>query len=178
MMIGASLLSLFINGVQNPDKIVAMDLEHLETIFGNCVFVFIMHHSVSGIIYPVRPQKRVYPMLLTSFILGGGLLILEGVLASFAFGGVVNTDCHTFPCSVQELYNENFLAIPFVGAFCNFYPFTNVAAVPILTITLRNNIFEVMKIPSRNSNTKMKKGLWSIALSAPVIIVSLFFRNP
>lgn len=117
-------------------------------------------------------------MLFISFLGGGLLLIIEAVLASFAFGGVSNIDCHVFPCKVNKLYNQNFLAIPFVGAFCNFYPMLNVAAVPILTITLRNNIFEVMRIPSRNSNTKLKKGLWSIGLSAPVIIVSLFFRDP
>ena len=27
------------------------------TVFGNTVFVFIYHHSIPGIIYPVRPQK-------------------------------------------------------------------------------------------------------------------------
>lgn len=55
MMVGTSAVSLFTHGVENPDKIVTMDFENLETIFGNTVFVYIMHHSVSGIIYPVRP---------------------------------------------------------------------------------------------------------------------------
>jgi len=30
-------------------------LSHLSTVFGNTVFVFIYHHSIPGIIYPVRP---------------------------------------------------------------------------------------------------------------------------
>lgn len=30
-------------------------LPHLSTVFGNTVFIFIYHHSVPGIIYPVRP---------------------------------------------------------------------------------------------------------------------------
>ena len=34
----------------------------------------------------------------------------------------------------------NFLPIIFVGQFVNFYPMFNVAAVPVLVITLRNNI--------------------------------------
>ena len=30
-------------------------LTHLSTTFGNTVFVFIYHHSIGGIIYPIRP---------------------------------------------------------------------------------------------------------------------------
>ena len=161
MMIGASLVSLFVNGVERPEAVVVMDFDNLEVIFGNTIFVFIMHHSMSGIIYPIRPQKKVYPMLAISFIGGGLVLMLEAVLASFAFGSVENTNCMEFPCKVsvshppssptnQKLYNQNFLAIPVVGAYCNFYPMLNVAAVPILTITLRNNIFEVFGVSSSN----------------------------
>ena len=30
-------------------------MPHLAKVFGNTTFVFIYHHSVSGIIYPIRP---------------------------------------------------------------------------------------------------------------------------
>jgi len=30
-------------------------IKSLSTVFGNTVFIFIYHHSVPGIIYPVRP---------------------------------------------------------------------------------------------------------------------------
>lgn len=30
-------------------------MTHISTVFGNTVFVFIYHHSIPGIIYPVRP---------------------------------------------------------------------------------------------------------------------------
>lgn len=33
-----------------------------------------------------------------------------------------------------------------MGAFVQFYPMLNVAAVPILTITLRNNLMQVLPI--------------------------------
>lgn len=33
----------------------SQQLKSLSTVFGNTVFVFIYHHSVPGIIYPVRP---------------------------------------------------------------------------------------------------------------------------
>ena len=85
-------------------------------------------------------------MFLISHALGATLLGLEGVLGFLAFSGLTN-ECSTgYPCKVQPLFNENFLGIPFIGQFCNFYPMLNVSAVPILTITLRNNIMEVVPI--------------------------------
>lgn len=117
----------------------------LATVFGNTVFVFIFHHSISGIIYPIRPQHKTKKMFLASHVVGASLLGIEGLLAFFAFSGLTN-DCNTYPCKPQGLFNENFLGIPFIGQFCNFYPMLNVSAVPILTITLRNNLMEVIPI--------------------------------
>jgi amino acid permease len=90
------------------------DFTHLSTVFGNTVFVFIYHHSIPGIIYPVRPQSKVRPMLLTANIIGACLLALEGQLAFWAFGGLTN-NCDTFPCTTQPLFNENFQNIIVVG---------------------------------------------------------------
>ena len=36
--------------------------------------------------------------------------------------------------------------LPFIGQVCNFYPMLNVSSVPVLTITLRNNLMEVIPI--------------------------------
>lgn len=85
---------------------------HLATVFGNTVFVFIYHHSIPGIMYPVRPQKDVGKMFLIANIVGTCALFAEGMLAFIAFSGIT-TPCgkaagETFPCAVQPLYNENF----------------------------------------------------------------------
>ena len=90
----------------------------LATVFGNTVFVFIYHHSIPGIIYPIRPQKSVNNMFLISNIIGACLLFLEGLLAYLAFSGLPNncTDKDThFPCRVDALFNENFQDIPVIG---------------------------------------------------------------
>jgi len=120
-------------------------LVSLSTVFGNTVFVFIYHHSIPGIISPVRPQKGINNMFIISNIIGTILLIIEGQLAVWAFGSLTN-DCTTFPCRVQDLYNENFQSIPVVGQLLQFYPLLNFSAIPILVITLRNNVLEVVPI--------------------------------
>jgi len=115
--------------------------------FGGTVFVFIFHHSISGIVYPIRPQSNVKPMFLYSHIIGSSLLAIEGFLAWLAFSGLPNK-CTTnvFPCQIADLFNENFVNLPFIGQVCNFYPMLNVSSVPVLTITLRNNLMEVIPI--------------------------------
>uniref|UniRef100_A0A7S3JG32 Amino acid transporter transmembrane domain-containing protein n=1 Tax=Euplotes harpa TaxID=151035 RepID=A0A7S3JG32_9SPIT len=117
-------------------------------------------------------------MFFWSFLLGSVTLILEAFLAVLAFSHITNTDCSDFPCEIQGLYNENFLNLPVIGQVCNFYPFLNVAAVPILTITMRNNILQLFGLENKGDMTRMKKGLWSFMLSVPVIVITLFLRDP
>ena len=53
--------------------------------------------------------------------MGAILLTLEGYLAFLAFSGLPNSctpkdgNKTTFPCAVNELFNDNFQDIPFVG---------------------------------------------------------------
>jgi hypothetical protein len=67
----------------------------------------------------------------------------------------------------------------------------NISSVPILTITLRNNLMEVLPIKrwlSKMDNSvsrfmlqderKIVKGIWSILLNLPVVLVVVFERNP
>jgi len=130
------------------------------------VFVFIFHHSISGIVYPIRPQTQVRPMFLTSHIIGASLLALEGFLAWLAFSGLPNK-CSTnvFPCQIADLFNENFVNLPVIGQVCNFYPMLNVSSVPVLTITLRNNLMEVIPIKRwlASSNNKVCQFLLQVS---------------
>ena len=52
-------------------------LPSLATVFGNTVFTFIYHHSIPGIIYPVRPQSALPKMFLISNIFGAVMLFIE-----------------------------------------------------------------------------------------------------
>lgn len=62
----------------------------MAQVFGNTTFVFIYHHSISGIIYPVRPQKAVNSMFIVSNVIGALFLFTEAILAYFAFSGLDN----------------------------------------------------------------------------------------
>jgi hypothetical protein len=64
----------------------------------------------------------------------------------------------------------------------------NVAAVPILNITLRNNLLDVIPVKKwikssgrcmclMNDQKKSVKGMWSIILTLPVIVIVLLTRD-
>ena len=126
----------------------------------------------------MRPQYQVKTMFWRSFLIGNFVLLCEGFLAVLAFSHKTNDCDEAFPCTIQELYNENFLKVPIVSQICNFYPMINVAVIPVLIITTRNNIFQIFGIERGNNMTNFRKGIWSIGLSIPVIICSLLHFHP
>ena len=87
-------------------------------------------------------------MFLYSHIIGTIALAIEGMLAYLAFSGYTEPCAKTggAPCRIEDLFNKDFVNIKVVGPLCNFYPMLNVSSVPVLTITLRNNLMQVIPI--------------------------------
>ena len=117
LLILTSIVAIIKFGPTPMAEIEWFNFSEISDLFGNTIFIFILHHSVSGIVYPIRPQEKVKPMFMTSFSMGAGILVLEGFLAALAFGKEEYKDkaVGDFPCEIQELYNENFLKVPVVA---------------------------------------------------------------
>lgn len=107
-----------------PGKVIDWDsqLPYIADVFGNTVFAFIFHHSTAGIVVPMRPQTNIRKMVIQSHIIGVLFLGIEGILAWMAFGKYKDYDKTKTPCPkgfqdcvIANLYNENFLEIPFIG---------------------------------------------------------------
>ena len=81
LMIGTSFVSLFINGCSSPKEMTYFNFDYISILFGNSIFMFMCHHSISGIVYPIWPQNKIKPMFIYSFLLAAVLLLLEGILA-------------------------------------------------------------------------------------------------
>ena len=43
------------DGVHSEKAVDPSNLINIANAFGNTVFAFIFHHSISGIVYPIRP---------------------------------------------------------------------------------------------------------------------------
>ena len=102
LMIATSIYALIRFGSTRFEDIVWFDASNIDNLFGSTLFIFICHHSISGIISPVRPQRHVKYMFPTSFVLGGACLFIQAVLATFAFGNKsLPTDKNEFPSYIQ-----------------------------------------------------------------------------
>lgn len=98
MMMVGSLIAIFKYGVTYEMKNNSeINLDHASNLFANTIFVFVAHHSIAGIVKPVRPQKSIYNILFYSFTLGSGILVIESILAALAFTCITNDNCDNFP---------------------------------------------------------------------------------
>ena len=88
LMILGSVISIYVYGITMSLDDLIPDLAHASNLFANTVFIFVVHHSIAGIIKPVRPQTSVYSILFNSFALGWAVLWIESLLAALAFSGV------------------------------------------------------------------------------------------
>lgn len=78
LMFGGTLYYMGADGVDHaPVWNWANQSKALATVFGNTAFIFIYHHSVPGIIYPIRPQAKVKNMFLIANVVGTIALFLE-----------------------------------------------------------------------------------------------------
>lgn len=78
LMCGCTIYYWARDGTRKAKTIdLSEQIKSLSTVFGNTVFIFIYHHSVPGIIYPVRPQSALPKMFLTANIVGATLLFIE-----------------------------------------------------------------------------------------------------
>ena len=111
-MIFGSVISIFVFGITMNYEDFVPDLIHASNLFANTVFIFVVHHSIAGIVKPVRPQISLYRIVFNSFALGCTVLWIESFLAALAFAGVKNPNWNEFPWEIQSLYNENFTSVP------------------------------------------------------------------
>lgn len=102
LMVGTSIVVLFIHGIayDSAKDIEWFNFDEIGDVFGNTIFVFICHYSISGMIYPVRPQRKIKTMFQSAYIIGSSSLIIEGLFATLAFGShgaKTSPDKNVFP---------------------------------------------------------------------------------
>jgi amino acid permease len=122
----------------------------IPKLLGATIYSFMCHHSLPGIVTPLADKRKIYPIIAGDM---GVIYIVYSVLcttAVIAFGHVTNPTCLPKPgppCQIQPLYTFNFLSYNFVpiAYFLQLYPvFTLSTNFPLIVITLRNNILELI----------------------------------
>eukprot|EP00656_Telonema_subtile_P025520 TRINITY_DN27584_c0_g1_i3.p1 TRINITY_DN27584_c0_g1~~TRINITY_DN27584_c0_g1_i3.p1 ORF type:complete len:469 (+),score=111.80 TRINITY_DN27584_c0_g1_i3:129-1535(+) len=151
-----------------------VDISGIAYVFGNAVLTFNCHHSIPGLVCPVRPQgqlKVVFRTLLTFCCFSLALLC---VLAMMAFKNA-HGDCPSEPgppCEINKLYNLNFSSyhVKFLAKLLDAYPVLMVALYPLLSITLRNNLLALLENVGTQLDPVMRQNLFTLTATLPMLL--------
>ena len=101
-MIFGSIYTIFSYEPLSLKDVPLIDFGGLRYLIGSMLFITFLHHSVPGLIYPVRPQTYLRATFASVFASKAVIVIIHCGLAIFAFGNREN-DCSDFPCKIDVI---------------------------------------------------------------------------
>eukprot|EP00811_Abedinium_folium_P034078 NODE_6991_length_1618_cov_13.495641.p1 GENE.NODE_6991_length_1618_cov_13.495641~~NODE_6991_length_1618_cov_13.495641.p1 ORF type:complete len:473 (+),score=156.07 NODE_6991_length_1618_cov_13.495641:108-1526(+) len=127
------------------EDIPLWNLDGMPALFGNAAFIFMVHHSLPGLISPLLPHTTHWKASGMAYGISYVLYLLQGFLALWSVGDEtlqVCGDSPSRPCRIQPLFNTNFASADWtwVGKLVVCYPVLVVSVFPLVAITLRNNL--------------------------------------
>ncbi|CAG9094479.1 unnamed protein product [Plutella xylostella] len=153
----------------------SFDVTGLPTLFGACVYSFMCHHSLPGLISPIRGKARLGTHLALDYSLITIFYLLLAFTGAFAFANL--NDLYTLNFVPTD--NENvFLEI--VEYFLALFPvFTLSTSFPIIAITLRNNLQSMFLDTSRveSYNFVLRKLLFPVVAVVPPLLLTYFLED-
>nr|CDS32348.1 transmembrane protein 104 [Hymenolepis microstoma] len=151
------------------------NFKNLPTAFGVCVYAFMCHHSLPGVITPIDNKRRLYTtIMLPVYVLiyfcyiilsGTGVAAFDYIHDLFTLNFVPSVDVHLRPGLVL-LIAEYFLALyPVFALSSNF---------PIMGTTLSNNLIAIFRSLCSPSDERIgltiRWGVPFLALLPPILI--------
>lgn len=153
----------------------AFDVTGLPTLFGACVYSFMCHHSLPGLIAPIRGKNQLGLHLALDYSLITVFYLLLAFTGAFAFASL--SDLYTLNFVPTD--NEN-IFLEIVEYFLALFPvFTLSTSFPIIAITLRNNLQSLFLDTTRleSYNFVLRKLLFPIVTVIPPLMLTYFLED-
>ncbi|MFH4981243.1 hypothetical protein AB6A40_007952 [Gnathostoma spinigerum] len=118
-------------------------LSGFAPVFGTTVYAFMCHHSLPGLITPMRRKSGLMLGLVFVYLLVVSFYLAISVSGSFAFRNVFDV------YSLEFLNNAIGFRVPdiIIGYFLAFFPvFTLTTNFPIVATTLCNNLYVLLEL--------------------------------
>lgn len=173
IMISMAIHLLIARGAQGHPP--AFDVTGMPTLFGVCVYSFMCHHSLPGLITPIRGKSHLGVHLSLNYALIAMFYLLLAFTGAFAFAHL--SDLYTLNFVPSD--NEN-IFLEIVEYFLALFPvFTLSTSFPIIAITLRNNLqslfLDTTKLESYNFI--LRKLIFPIITVIPPILLTYFLED-
>ncbi|ETV77984.1 hypothetical protein, variant [Aphanomyces astaci] len=144
------------------------DLGYLPNFFGICIYSFMCHHSLPGIIAPISKKRTVGTIFFAAFIAVFALYVVLSCSAAFRY----------LPQDIQDVYTLNFTSYPnaFIAYFLSLFPvFTLSTSFPIIAITLRENLRTLFHANSSQHVSDMT--MFGLLAIVPPLVIAFFTED-
>jgi amino acid permease len=172
-MISMAIHLLIVRGPQGHPP--AFDVPGMPTLFGACVYSFMCHHSLPGLISPIRGKEKLGLHLALDFSLITVFYLLLAFTGAFAFAHL--SDLYTLNFVPKD--NDN-IFLEIVEYFLALFPvFTLSTSFPIIAITLRNNLQSLFLDTARleSYNFVLRTLLFPIVAVIPPLLLTYFMED-
>jgi len=162
VMIGLAVKRLTLHGAAGSPK--GLVPSGLPALLGACVYSFMCHHSLPGMLAPISNKAKLFSQLALDYAFILLFYLTLSLTAVFAFA------------VPEDLYTLNFLPVPgstiieeIVSYFLTLFPvFTLTASFPIIAVTLRSNLQAMFS--SMTSWTFQKVFIPCMTVVPPILI--------
>eukprot|EP01116_Phalansterium_solitarium_P021969 TRINITY_DN7068_c0_g1_i1.p1 TRINITY_DN7068_c0_g1~~TRINITY_DN7068_c0_g1_i1.p1 ORF type:complete len:486 (+),score=94.24 TRINITY_DN7068_c0_g1_i1:164-1621(+) len=182
MMIILSLIYIAQGNGATISQLQLFNVRGLPLLFGVSVYAFMCHHSLPSMITPVKDKSGLMGMLIGDSIT---VYVIYGLLcmsAMFAFGTSPHETCdETGDCQIQKLYTLNFqhYFVRPIAVFLSLFPvFTLSSNFPLIAITLRNNLMELIPLGKNSKRFRvLRQVIFTLVTTLPPIGIALGTQN-
>ncbi|CAH0397999.1 unnamed protein product [Chilo suppressalis] len=173
IMISLALRLLCVRGPQGHPPVFSVT--GLPQLFGACVYSFMCHHSLPGLVSPIRGKNRLGLHFALDYTLITAFYLLLAFSGAFAFAHL--NDLYTLNFVPTD--NEN-IFLEIVEYFLALFPvFTLSTSFPIIAITLRNNLQSLfLDVPRLESyNFALRKLFFPLITVIPPLLLTYFLED-
>lgn len=175
IMINIALVTIIKVGSQGHPP--AASIQHVPHLIGVCVYSFMCHHSLPGLVAPFSDKTHVIKQIGLDYALICAFYLVMAVTGAFAFK------------DLEDLYTLNFIPVngedvgwltKFVEYFLTLFPvFTLSTNFPIIAITLQRNLKILFLDPSAMNryNFAVKYLVFPTLAVVPPTLVALTTHN-
>lgn len=143
-------------------------------MISTAIFAFLMHHSSPGMLRPVRPSTAIRKIIIISFFFGLITFLSVSLTAIWAFPLSSLSKASFY----SELFNTNNLKWAYY--IISFYMFLNIAALPVLTITIRKNFMKLViphLVPKDSFTITLPSAIVTSFIIVPCAILAIVLKD-
>ncbi|TMW60416.1 hypothetical protein Poli38472_000458 [Pythium oligandrum] len=185
LMIVLAVIGIARGEGRSAEEVIAYEKPtNIATFFGVCIYSFMCHHSIPGLVAPITNKAKVGKVIAWAFLAVLSVYLILCVSATFRFK----------PDEIDDVYTLNFKKYPIraVAYFLSLFPVCTLSAnFPLICITLRENLHTLAKNigsetdeqrearHARMSSTRafFVRNLYALLALVPPLVVAFFTED-